>query len=278
MATKKIITKVKESLAEGNELKEQGKLEESIESYQKAIKLKPDYYPALSKLASIYETQENWEEAEKCYVRQIGSNPEDAKAYLNLARVLKKQNKNWGAKAAYQKAVELKEDWGGKIYKEAGDALLVEEDLETEAIALYQKAAANQALSVKGYYKLGKLLEKKERLDEASGCYEKAVELKPDSSIYYLSLGGVQVKQGKLEEAVKIYKKAIEVNNQAVGAYEALGKILKEKGKLDKSLEFYQKALEFSPDSRRINRGIGDILKEQGKESEAQAYYEKAEV
>ena len=107
------ITKVEKAKAifeQGNQLKQEGNLDQSIESYQQAIKIKPDFNPPLNKLGEIYESQENWVEATKCYRRLIGLKPEIAGHYIKLARVLVQQNKIHGAIAAYQEAIELNAD------------------------------------------------------------------------------------------------------------------------------------------------------------------------
>ena len=89
MSANNIVERAKNSFENGNQLKEQGSLQESIQSYQEAIKIKPDYAQPLFKLAEIYESQENWAEAVKCYRRSIGLNPENHTSYLKLAKALK---------------------------------------------------------------------------------------------------------------------------------------------------------------------------------------------
>ncbi len=137
MPSQKLLERAKVNFNRGNELKEQGMLAESIESYQKAIQIKPDYTQPLLKLAKIYEEQENWAEAVKCYQRMIGFKPENHTAYLKLAKALKQQNKIYGAIAAYQQAIELKPDLPARVYKEYGDLLLKKQKSIPSAIATY---------------------------------------------------------------------------------------------------------------------------------------------
>jgi tetratricopeptide (TPR) repeat protein len=57
MPKQKSVAKVKVHVKQGDELKQQGKIEESIASYQEALKLKPDASKPLLKLAGVYEAQ-----------------------------------------------------------------------------------------------------------------------------------------------------------------------------------------------------------------------------
>ena len=141
MPSQKPLERAKANFNQGNELKEQGMVAESISSYQKAIQIKPDYTQPLLKLAAIYEEQENWTEATKCYQRIIGFKPENHGAYLKLAKALKQQNKIYGAISAYQQAIELNPDLPARVYKEYGDLLLQKQNTTASATAQRQAEA-----------------------------------------------------------------------------------------------------------------------------------------
>jgi tetratricopeptide (TPR) repeat protein len=77
----------------GNEFKEQGEIELAIENYQKSIQIKPDYIQPVVQLAEIYQSQENWSEATKCYQRIVGLRPDNSNSYLKMAKTLQQQGK-----------------------------------------------------------------------------------------------------------------------------------------------------------------------------------------
>lgn len=136
-----LLARAKANFKKGNELQEQGLLTESILSYQKSIKLRPDYVQPLLKLAEVYKTQKNWLKATKCYRRAIGLNPDRHGFYLRLAEVLKQQNKIYGAIAAYAEAIELNPDLSAGVYKIYADLLVQKNDTTNDALLAYQKAA-----------------------------------------------------------------------------------------------------------------------------------------
>jgi tetratricopeptide (TPR) repeat protein len=57
----------------GNALKEQGKLEEAIEAYNKALSIKPDYAEAYNNMGNALKEQGKLEEAIEAYNKALSS-------------------------------------------------------------------------------------------------------------------------------------------------------------------------------------------------------------
>ena len=115
---KNLLQRARANFNRGNKSYKLGKIDESIQSYQQAIRIKPDFIKPLRELAKIYESQANIEESVKCYQRIIGFNPEDYNTYLKLAKALHQQGKIFGAIAAYQEAIRVKARYRSEdIYK-----------------------------------------------------------------------------------------------------------------------------------------------------------------
>ena len=55
----------------GNALKEQGKLDEAIACYKRAIALKPDYHEAYNNLGNALKSRGRFEEAKACYQKAL---------------------------------------------------------------------------------------------------------------------------------------------------------------------------------------------------------------
>ena len=95
----------------GNALKEQGKLEEAIEAYNKALAIKPDYAEAYNNMGNALKEQGKLEEAIEAYNKALAIKPDYAEAYNNMGVTLKEQGKLEEAIEAYNKALAIKPDY-----------------------------------------------------------------------------------------------------------------------------------------------------------------------
>ena len=95
----------------GNALKEQGKLEEAIEAYNKALAIKPDYAEAYNNMGNALQEQGKLEEAIEAYNKALAIKPDYAEAYNNMGIALQDQGKLEEAIEAYNKALAIKPDY-----------------------------------------------------------------------------------------------------------------------------------------------------------------------
>jgi tetratricopeptide (TPR) repeat protein len=265
------------SFALGNEQKKQGKLDESIESYLQAIKLKPDYVRALKELGEVYELQENWSEAIDTYHRTIELAPENATIHLRLARALAKEEQNYEAIACYQKALELEGELPANAYKEIGDALLNPPEPSEKAIAAYQKAAELKSQwPYQLYMKLGDLLQEAEEFERSIVYYQQAIQANPNVGKIYVAIAKSYTELGEINKAIKCYRKAIELNPKMMVSYRNLGNLLCQKQRFDAAIKCYEELLEIEPDYYPIYRYIGDAWLQKGEDTKACECYRKA--
>ena len=92
-------------------MKDQGKLDEAIACYRRALELKPDYAEAHNNLGNALKDQGKLDEAVACYRRALELKPDYAEAHNNLGIALKDQGKLDEAVACYRRALELKPDY-----------------------------------------------------------------------------------------------------------------------------------------------------------------------
>ena len=122
----------------GNALKEQGKLDEAIASYNKALSIKPDYAEAYNNMGNALQDQGKLDEAIEAYNKALSIKPDYAEAYNNMGNALQDQGKLDEAIEAYNKALPFKPDYA-EAYNNMGNALKDQGKLD-EAIEAYNKA------------------------------------------------------------------------------------------------------------------------------------------
>ena len=90
----------------GYVLARQGRADEAVEEFRKAIAANPKFTPAYNNLAEALATQGKLEEAESFYRRSLAEKPSPA-VYTALGNLLRKQGKTAEAADQFSKASAL---------------------------------------------------------------------------------------------------------------------------------------------------------------------------
>lgn len=95
----------------GNALRGLGQLNEAVESYEKAIEIKPDFAEAYGNRGNALRDLGQLKEAVDSYERAIGFRPDYAEAYNNRGSALRDLGMPKEAVESYEKAIEIKPDY-----------------------------------------------------------------------------------------------------------------------------------------------------------------------
>ena len=253
--------------------------EEAIESYNKAIELRPDYDLAYNNIGIAYYNKGILDEAISCYKKALEINPRYAFAHNNLGNAYKNKGMLDEAISCYKKALEINPRYAftynnlGIAYNNRG--------LFDEAIKCHKKALELDNRFILAHNNLGTAYRYQGNSDEAIRCYKKALHLNPRDAVSHTNLGAVYSDKGMLDEAIRCYKKALHLNPRDAFAYNNLGLAYYRKGMLDEAISCYKKALEINPRYAQIRYGIAQALEDKGDLSGAlsqwQTYLEVAE-
>ena len=149
-------------------MKDQGKLDEAVACYRRALELKPDFAEAHNNLGLALKDQGKLDEAVACYRRALELKPDFAEAHYNLGNTLNDQGKLDEAVACYRRALELKPDFA------------------------------------EAHNNLGNALKDQGKLDEAVACYGRALELKPDYAEAHNNLGIALKRPGEAGRSARL--------------------------------------------------------------------------
>ena len=86
---------------------QQGKYDIAIESYQKAIRINPNFAVAHNSLGVAYEKQGKYDLAVKSYKKAISINPNNAETHYSLGTAYATQGKYDLAVKSYKKAIAI---------------------------------------------------------------------------------------------------------------------------------------------------------------------------
>jgi tetratricopeptide (TPR) repeat protein len=149
--------------------------DDAIDSYKKALEIKPGY----------------------------------SEAYYNMAIAFKKKGDLDASIESYKKAIKIKPDYT-EAYFNMGNALKEKGDFEA-SIDSYKKALEIKPGYAEAYYNMGVAFMNKGNLDASIESYKKALEIKPGYAEAYNNIGNIFRNKGDLETAIDSYKKALEI-------------------------------------------------------------------
>jgi tetratricopeptide (TPR) repeat protein len=159
----------------GNALRDQGKVEEGIAAYRKAIELDPKHASAHNNLGITLHAQRKLDEAIDAFHKAMQADPKYGRAHYNLGLVLRDQRKLDEAIAAFRKAIELDPSYARAHY-DLGLALQTQRNLD-EAISAYQETIRLKKDYAEAHCNLGLALQERGRFMEALASLRRGHEL-----------------------------------------------------------------------------------------------------
>jgi tetratricopeptide (TPR) repeat protein len=258
----------------GNVFFRNGRMDEAIGQYQKALVIQPRYALALNNLGNVFLRNGRVDEAIEQYQKALAIQPGDADTHDNLGKALLKKGQVDEAIVHFQQALAIQPD-DGATHDYLGNGLLKKGQVD-EALVHFQKALALQPDNADFHNNFGNALLGKGKLDEAITHYQKALEIRPVSAEFHNNLGTVLLWKGQVDEAMVHFQKAVEIQPDYAKAHEGLGMVFFQKAQVDEAIVHFQEVLKIHPDFAEANHNLGAAFLQKGQMNEAIAYYQKA--
>jgi tetratricopeptide (TPR) repeat protein len=231
----------------GSQLLRNGKIDEAILAFQKAIAYNPNFHWSYYKLGETLERLGNLEEAIVAYKKVISLNPNMYWAYYKLGEISYKLN-------CWEEAI-------GYFY---------------QAISVQPNFIESNINSYRTYQKLGEILSILDRKDEASNAFYQAIAVNRTAGLSYFCLADVLAQQKKWGEAIKLYQQAISLDFKEPKVFWGLGKTLECLKRWDEAIVTYQKTIELDVNQYQSYQYLGNLLLIQRQWIEAVIAHQKA--
>ena len=258
----------------GTMLVQQGKVQEAIEQYEQALRLKPDFAEVHDDLASALVQTGKIKDAIAHFEQALQIKPDFAEAHYNLGVALEQADRVQEAIGHYEQALRINPDFAEAHYN-LGLALLGQGRLQ-EAISHWERALRLKPDYAEAHYYLGVALGQTGRMTEAIGHYEQAVRIKPDFAVAHNKLGLALVQVGRRQEAIEHWEQALRIKPDLVDAHSNLGSALFQAGKVQEAIGHWEQALRIKPDLPAAHYNLGVALEKLGRTQEAIQHYEQA--
>jgi tetratricopeptide (TPR) repeat protein len=193
----------------GTALRAQGRTEEAVAAYQRALDLQPSYPDARFNLANASLAQGNAGDAVAQYRQALQRMPDSVEAHTNLGIALQDRGDTTAAIAEFREALRLSPTLS-RSHRDLGNALANAGDM-AGALEELQRAAQMDPADPKTRFDLGGVLLERGRFAEAAREFTASLESEPDSAQALNNLGIALASQGKLQEALAMFDRALQV-------------------------------------------------------------------
>ncbi len=228
----------------GAALKDQGKLDDAMACYRRALELDPKLAAAHNNLGIALKHQGKLDEAIACYHKATELDPKLAVAHYNLGGILKDQGELDDAIACFRKVIKLDPNHAG-AYSNLGLALSDKGDV-SDAIAPLQKAIDLCPNDVGLRMNMSYVLIKDTPLRDFPRAREHAqrgTQLAPENPGIWENLGEAQYGCGQFVEAAASLEKARQLGRELpTGTRLVLALAYWHTGDRDKACEHYVEA------------------------------------
>jgi tetratricopeptide (TPR) repeat protein len=239
----------------------------ALDTYDAALRIKPDALPALRQAAGIAEQQGEFERSLSYWIRARKLAADDPEVLLGFGRVCLKMDLLEDAEPALTRAASLKPDDPTYQYTLAA-AKVGKRQFET-AQALLEPLVQRQPTDAQLQYALGSVLYVQGRLADAASRLKESVRLQPEqlASNHYLAL--IARDQGRDAEAIALLEALVKRYPHHVPSAEALGSLLMSAQRYDEAERYLREAVRLSPQSVKANYQLGLLLARMGRKDDA---------
>ncbi len=249
------------------------RLDDALASYDRAIRIRPDFADAYVNRAMVLTDLKRLDEALASYDKAIRVRPDYAAAHNNRGIVLASLGRLDEALACFDEAIRLKLDHAAVHYNRA-NALKGLNRLD-EALAGYEEAIRIQPDYADARFNRGMVLKDLKRLDEALAGFDRAISLSPNTPALHNTRGVTLADMLRLNEALAAFDEAIRLQPGHADAHYNRGVVLRGLGRLDDALAGLNEAIRLRPDHADAYNNRGIVLTELYRLTEALADYDR---
>ncbi len=215
-------------------------------------------YPSLGE---CYFRLDKLDSAGIVYRLAVRKFPENAHHHRTFGWLLNLQQEYDLAIGEYRKAIELDSIARADDYRNLGK-LLVQQNLETEAIPIYEKLTEIEPDQVTTFVTLAKLYKAAGNEISAIAALESAVSLAPEDTNLLFRLGEELYRREEFEKAIEKFTSLVAANPKDEMALEILGNAYQNLDDFKNAISIYEKILTLKPDRQKVICHLAECYRE----------------
>ncbi|MFW9929827.1 MAG: tetratricopeptide repeat protein [Candidatus Thorarchaeota archaeon] len=248
-----------------------GKVEESLKSFQEALRIDPNNFRAVINIAAIYMIQNQLEKAMKLFDKALEMFPNLKEALFGKATVLMMLKKYDEALKYYDQVLTMDPN---HIKSRLNKGLIYESIQQfNKAYQVFEDILKGNPNNLDAQKLRNRV---KMRIKGVEG-QELLEAIKRDSKEYLLTEEGIQLfNQTKFEQALEKFDEAIAINPNFYLTWGYKGLVSMDLGKFEKAILSFRKVLELNASDFKARTNLGLCLRKIGKVREAIDEYKKS--
>lgn len=221
---------------------------------QRALKTAPGLPEGLVVLGMVQKEQGRLGDALNSFNKAIDGDPKFGTAYTQRGLVELAQNNLAGAESDFKQAIAIRSSSStahfglGRVYIGQGKIDAALKELNTAAYLDTNSAPIQIAL--------GDAWRIQGNTNAAVSAYQRAIGIKSENEMAYLNLSQIREDRGDLELAMAELRSGIELNPSNVPLHMRIGDIALKLEKSDVAVDEYTKALKLDPDNTQAVKGM----------------------
>ncbi len=269
------------AFATGNKLLREGKLEEAIASYEKAIKENPRFAWSYQNLGEALEKVGRIEEAIAAFRQAVAINPQSPWSLYKLGVMLSQQGQFQEGVGYLNRALDLKKDVP-EFYLGLGSGLL-KLGQWSEAVECVDRAVGmldgkvgtfhGTSLQAEAYFYLAEAKSGQQQWSEAVEFYRRSWEVNPGRVDCCIGWAVALGKLGRWSEAVELYRQGVVWFGESGEVLFGLGQALGQLGRWEEAIVEYRRAIGFGFAGAEVRHHLGYALGQLGRWEEAVVEY-----
>ena len=268
----------------GNQLLREGKLEEAIASYEKAIGLNPQFAWSYQNLGDALEKVGRKDEAIAIFRRAVANCPESPWCFYKLGMILGQQGEFQEGVGYLRRAIDLKKDMP-EFYLGLGSGLVKlgqwsqGVDCINQALGMWGGRVGKlygMHLQGEADFYLAEAKSGQEQWLEAAEFYGRSWEVNPGRVDCCMGWARALGKLGRWSEAVELYRQGVVLFEESSEVWFGLGQALEQLGRWEEAVVEYGRVLEVNPKSAVVRHQLGYALMRLGRSDEGESELRKA--
>ncbi len=259
----------------GFALVEQRKEAAARQAFEDALKLSPDYIPALEQLVNLDLAENQYSRAMERVRKQLAKSPEVAETHLLLAEIYEKQRNTNQAQAELTKAIELKPDFRAASLLLA--RLYIDSGRQQQALEGLNRILAKNPKDVVALMSVAMIHNASGEYEAAREAYEKVLAADPKHSDALNNLAYLySEKLGQLEKGYDLARRARELLPHEPRTADTLGWIAHKRGQDAWALTLLDESASQLPKEPEVLFHLGMAHYDLGDEDAARLAFQRA--